>query len=175
MNAIYVFAALAILIIIFLVARRQRHTDLEGLISELKKFEQERMLHLTKGWTDLSDRVTTTRKEMLELIGGPIGFISMRNNAVVILRMLEYFPEPVDGMSDDPELAGLVKEIHSLAVNMQQKTIMAALESLVIKAVPLVPFHGMKTISDYQKMVDLFYQLVCLTQPQMVERLEFVL
>lgn len=175
MNATYIVAALAILAIIFVVARRHRHTNLDSLLCELKKFEQEQMLHLAKDWTETSERIDADRAQMMKLIGGPRGFLNMRKNSAIVLRMLEFFPEPIDGDRSDAQLRTLAKEIRDLAVKIQISAIIAMFEAIAVRVLPVVPFHGMKTISEYQKMIDTFYQLVWMTQPRMVERLEFVL
>lgn len=169
-----ILAALSLLTLALIFRNARRRKDLDSLISELRKFDQERLALMAKQWKTTSESIAVNRRDLKATVGGPKGFIGMRKNASVIISMLEFFPEPVDGQADDPELTELIREIMQRAVEVRKTAGAAALEAI---ALPLfkVPYHGMQAVCEYHYLVGLFYQVVCLTQPKMVEKLEFVI
>lgn len=164
---------IAIAFATILLASRHRHSNLDGLIHELCRFDQERLALLARAWQGTSEELNVTRRDLLSTVGGPLGFLNMRRNAAVMIAMLKFFPDPLDGERDD-ELPELITDITRRAILVRSRAGAAILESL---ALPLFkfPFHGMQAISEYHELVNRFYQVVTITEPRMVERLEFVL
>jgi hypothetical protein len=169
-----IIAALSLLILAVLLKNARRRKDFDSLISELRRFDQEQLGLMAKQWKATRESIAVNRKDLKAVIGGPRGFLDMRKNAAVILRMLEFFPEPIDGPADDPELQELITGIMQRALEVRKTAGAAMLESI---ALPLfkVPYHGMQAVYEYHLLVGLFYQVVMLTQPKMVEKLEFVI
>lgn len=173
-----IFVPVALVALYAVRASRQRHPSLESVIEELRRldrgrFDQERLAALSSSWQHTTEELDALRRKLSEVVGGVRGFMAMRHNAALINQMLEFFSEPVDGEQDE-EVPRLITEIAGMVISVRSRTVAAIIEAMA-RPMFRFPFHGMQAVAEYRELVNTVYQLVIITQPRMVERLEFVL